>query len=131
MAITIKELQNRKTFLVHKFKAHSCTTDQIKFPSKLEKDCYLTLKSLQEQKKILFFLRQIGFDLPGGYRHFVDFLVFKENTAFFVESKGRDLAVGRMKREQVEELYNIKIHVVQNWKHLEKLIEHNFMEKNG
>lgn len=136
MAITIKELeklkkQKNKTFLIHKFKAVSCSVDQIKFPSKLERDCYLVLKKLQEEKKILFFLRQIGFDLPAGYRHFVDFLIFKEGTAFFVESKGRDLAVGRMKREQVEDLFNIKVHVVQNPRHLEKLIEFNFMGKDG
>lgn len=97
--------------LRHKFNAKRCETDNIKFPSKLERDCYLALKQLQKEGKILFFLRQIGFDLPAT-RYHVDFEVFYPDEVKFVESKGIDLEAGRLRRMQAEELYGIKIHVV-------------------
>lgn len=109
----------------HKFRALRCETDGIKFPSKLERSCYLALKSLQNQLIILFFLRQIQFDLPGGYKHFVDFAVFTPNYVHFIEAKGRDLAVGKMKREQVMQLYSVDIFVVKNARELTDLVLKN------
>jgi len=106
----------------HKFGAKRTSVKGIKFPSLLEARCYNVLNSMQESGKILFFLRQIPFDLPGNMKHFVDFLVFRENDILFIEAKGRDLAVGRNKRLQVEDLNNIDIHVVTNEKKILELI---------
>ena len=98
--------------LRHKFGARRCERDGIKFPSKLEADCHRELLRLQSLGLVRLFLRQPTFDLPGGFRHKVDFLVFTADSALFIEAKGKDLAMGRMKRLQVEELYGVAIHVV-------------------
>jgi len=96
----------------HKYGARPCAITGIKFPSQLEKNCYITFLSLKEQKKILFFLRQIPFDLVGGAKHQIDFMVFTPSDVLFFEAKGRDLPLGKLKRQQVEELYNIDINVI-------------------
>ena len=69
------------------------------------------LKDMEKKKEILFFLREVGLDLPGGSRHCVDYQVFTHEHVIFIEAKGRDLAMGKLKRKQSEEIYNIEIHV--------------------
>ncbi len=97
----------------HKFGAIRCEADDISFPSKLERSYFNQLKIRQKTGEILFFLRQVGFDLPGGARHFIDFVLFKnDGSVEFVECKGRDLPIGKLKREQVEALYPIEIKIV-------------------
>ena len=105
---------NYRSKTKHKHKAKPSVVDQIRFPSKLEANCYALLKRYQEEGKILFFLRQIGFDLPGKNRHFVDFQVFGHNDSIFVEAKGRDLSAGKLKRTMCEDLYKVNIHVVKS-----------------
>lgn len=111
---SLKCIMIKKSNINHKFKAKKCELDGIKFPSKLERDCYRVLCSLKEKGVILFFLRQASFDLPGGFMHKVDFQVFTQGNVLFIEAKGKDLAMGKMKREQVEDLYNIKIHIAKS-----------------
>lgn len=105
--------------IYHKYGAIRCEEDKIKFPSQLERNCYRVLKKLQEQGRILFFLRQIPFDIPGGFRHLVDFCVFLKEEVIFLEAKGRDLDVGRLKRLQVEDIYKIPVVVVTNSSQIE------------
>ncbi len=112
-----------KKKIKHKFKAKSCEYDDIKFPSMLERDCYKILKSLKEKGVIMFFLRQIGFDLPGGYVHKVDFAVFTPSCVLFIESKGKDLSLGKMKRKQVEDIYGIKIHLAKSSMDIIKILK--------
>lgn len=111
-----------KRRLKHKYGAKPCEKDFIKFPSQLERDCYLVLKQLVLANQILFFLRQIPFDLPGGYLHKVDFCLFTHDNAILIEAKGRDLITGRMKRKQVEDLYNLEIFVVNQAKDILKVL---------
>lgn len=125
MPITVAELRKLRHKPKHKFGAKPCKADGIHFPSKLERYCYESLKSLQKCGTILFFLRQVPFDIPGGHKHFVDFLIFTPNQCHFVEAKGRDLAVGKLKREQVEDLYGIDIFVVHNASELCELVLKN------
>ncbi len=101
-----------KRRILHKFKAIASYADKIRFPSKLERDCYNRLKQLQSQGKILFFIRQPSFDLPGGTKHSIDFEVFLPDEVKFLESKGRDLPLGKLKRLQVEELFGITVEVI-------------------
>lgn len=97
----------------HKFFAKRCEVDTIKFPSKLEASYYNKLKLMQKSGEIVFFNRQVIFDLPGGVKHIIDFLVWKaDGTAEFIEVKGRDLQAGINKRKMVEALYPIKIIIV-------------------
>lgn len=110
---TLEELKKLKRPVRHKFKAVSTKRDCIRFSSKLEAAYYVRLKLRQQAGEILFFLRQVGFDLPGGVRHFLDYVLFYvDGSVEFVEVKGRDLPVGKMKRKQVEDIYPIEIKVV-------------------
>jgi hypothetical protein len=60
-----------------------------------------------------FFLREVPFDLADGIKHRVDYLEFWHNGNIkFVEVKGKDLPLGKLKRKQVEELYGIAVEVV-------------------
>lgn len=97
----------------HKFKAISCEVDGKKFPSKLERAYYIELKQRQKAGEVIFFLRQTGFELPGGVKHFVDFTVFlADGTVEFVDTKGVDTPIGIAKRKMVEDLYPIKIKII-------------------
>ncbi len=93
-----------------KYNAVKTEVDGITFPSKKEAKIYQLLKL---RSGVKFILRQIPFDLPGGYRHKLDFMVFyHDGKVEWVEAKGMDLAMGRMKRKQVEVLYGITIEVI-------------------
>ena len=97
----------------HKFGAIRCSRGEIKFPSKLERAYFDQLKLRQQAGEVLFFLRQVGFDLPGGVRYFCDFEVFLNNGEVeFIDTKGVDTPISEMKRKQVEALYPIEIKVV-------------------
>lgn len=118
----IKSLKLKQNSFKHKFGAVRCERDNIKFPSKLERAVYDELVRLRKKGDIIFFLRQIPFDLPGGYKHFVDFLIFVEQNCYFIEVKGRDLSLGKLKREQVEDIYNLTIHVVRHSEEVEIIL---------
>ncbi len=100
--------------MVSKYFAKRCQSEGIKFPSLLERNCYLVLEQAVKDKKIDFFIRQVAFDLPGPFIHKIDFAIFSDKGVIFIEAKGKDLAIGKMKRLQVEEIYKIKIEVVKN-----------------
>lgn len=84
--------------------------DGLRFHSKLEAQHYEQLKLAKAGGLIRAFLRQVPFHLPGGVKHFVDWMVLYEGREpVFAESKGSDLPMGRLKRKQVQELYGVKI----------------------
>lgn len=115
MPITIddvKALRKRKVNK-HKFGAISCERDQKKFPSRLERRYYDQLKIRQASGEVVFFLRQIPFDLPGNVRYVCDFQVFlNDGTVQFVDTKGRDTTLSIAKRKMVEDLYPVTIEIV-------------------
>ena len=97
----------------HKFGAVRCERDGKKFPSKLEARYYDRLRLLQNSGQVLFFLRQIPFDLPGNTRYVCDFQVFYSNGDIsFVDTKGKDTTLSQTKRKMVEELYPVTIEIV-------------------
>lgn len=106
-----------------KYLAKRCESDGKKFPSLLERNCYNALMDLKESKDIHFFLRQVPFDLPGGSIHRVDFGIFCDNGVFFIEAKGKDLALGKLKRKQVIDLYNVDVFVVKNPGEIKLILE--------
>ena len=94
----------------HKFNAVPVEYDGIKFPSKKEGNYYLQLKALVKSGAMLFFLRQVPFHLPGEVVYRVDFQEFWANGEVrFIDVKGVDTPVSKMKRKQVEALYPVKI----------------------
>ena len=106
----------------HKYGAIACERDGRKFPSKLERSVYDRLKLLQKAGEIRFFLMQVPFHLPQG-KHVVDFCVFTDEHVIFLESKGRDTPLGKLKRETTENLYDIDIHVVKNALEIDKHLD--------
>ena len=100
--------------IYHKFNAIRTEIEGIKFASKKEADYYKELcLRRSEGGDIIFFLRQVPFHLPGGTKHIIDFVTFnRDGTVRFIEIKGYDTPMGKMKRKMVEELYPIKIEVI-------------------
>jgi len=97
----------------HKFNAVRCESDGKKFPSLLEKNYYNQLVFRQKAGDIVFFLRQISFDLPGNVHYRADFQIFNnDGTIDFVDTKGKDTPISIAKRKMVEELYPVKIKIV-------------------
>lgn len=94
----------------HKYNAKEEWKDGIRFSSKLEARCYEWLKLRQAAGNVLWFVRQVGFDLGGGVRHKVDFLaVLSTGGVELIEAKGRDIPEGRARRKMVEAKYGVKI----------------------
>lgn len=85
--------------------------DGILFDSKREAAYYQQLKLEQRAGEVVFFLRQVAFDLPGNLeRYWLDFLVFrKSGEVDCVDVKGVRTSAYRRKKRLVEELYPIKI----------------------
>jgi hypothetical protein len=96
----------------HKYNAQATWVDGIQFPSKLEARCYEELKLRQTAGEVLWFVRQVPFDIGGGVRHRVDFLAALSSGGIeLIEAKGRDLGEGKARRRQVEARYGVKIRV--------------------
>jgi hypothetical protein len=96
--------------LRHKFNAVRVEADGIKFSSKKECRRYLQLKNLQEQKEIIFFLRQVPFHLSGGVKYICDFVIFwTDGTVTIEDVKGMKTPLYIAKKKMVEASYPIKI----------------------
>lgn len=97
----------------HKFNAKPCEYDGKKFDSKKEARYYLSLKKRQEAGEVLFFLRQVPFDLPGNVKYRLDFLEFhSDGTVHAIDVKGFKTDIYILKKKQVEAVYPIIIEEV-------------------
>ena len=97
----------------NKYHAIKTVVDGITFDSKKEADYYCELKLRVLAGEIRYFLMQVPIRLPGGVKYRVDFLEFHaDGTEHYVDVKGHETKVFRMKKKQVEALYPIKIEVV-------------------
>lgn len=114
---------SREMSKIPKYRAKPTTIDGIRFHSKKEAEYYKMLKDKQSKGEIEYFLMQVPFRLPGGIRHYVDFMVIRREFANipikleyeeieYIECKGRDLPIGKLKRKQTEEIYGIEIKLV-------------------
>ena len=87
--------------------------DGIKFDSKKEAQYYDELKIRVKANEVLFFLRQVPFDLPGNVRYRVDFVEFLvDGNVRFIDVKGMKTKDFIMKKKQVESLYPVTIEVI-------------------
>lgn len=97
----------------HKFKAKPTEVDDIKFASRKEAKYYTELKLRQRNGEVLFFLRQVPVHLPGTTKYVVDFLVFlADGSVEFVDVKGMETDMFKLKKRQVEALYPFEIKIV-------------------
>jgi hypothetical protein len=90
----------------------------ITFKSKKEANKAAELDLAKQAGEIKGYLMQVPFILPGKtksgrpIRHYVDFGIIElDDRMTWLECKGRDLELGRLKRAQCEEIYGIKIKV--------------------
>ena len=96
----------------HKYNAVRTNIDGIKFDSKREAQYYQELKYRVMAGEVVFFLRQVPFDLPGNTKYRVDFMEFHaDGTVHCIDIKGMETAMFKLKKKQVESLYPVKIEV--------------------
>ena len=89
------------------------TVDGITFASKAEARYYGELCLSQKAGNVLMFLCQVPIRLPGGVKYVCDFVVFyPDGEIRWVDVKGRETDMFRLKKKQVEDLYPIEIEVV-------------------
>ena len=99
--------------LKHKYHAKKTIRDGLNFPSRLEAKHYDQLKTMQAAGEILFFLRQIPFDLPGNTKYRADFMLFfTDGHVEIWDSKGVLTTDFIMKKKVVEALYPVEIKIV-------------------
>jgi hypothetical protein len=97
----------------HKFHAISCERDGKRFPSKAERAYYDKLCILKKSGDVIFFLRQVPFDLPGENTYRADFMVFySDGTVRVVDVKGVETEVFKVKKRLLEETYPFKLEIV-------------------
>jgi hypothetical protein len=95
---------------VNKYHNVITTVDNIKFRSKREANFYNTLKLLQKKGHVIYFHRQVRFDLPGNTAYYADFQVFnKDKTITYFDVKGKRLPAYIKNKKQVEALYPVEI----------------------
>jgi len=99
--------------LKHKFNAKQTKVGDKKFSSKKEAAYFVKLQMLQKSGELLFFLDQVPFRLPGNKTYRLDFMEFwADGNVILTEVKGLMTPVARIKIDQVEEIYNVKINIV-------------------
>lgn len=114
------EFQKRRSGVVappkaSKYHAVPAVVDGKRFDSRLEARRYEALLLLWKAGEILWFIRQVPFDLPGGRKYRADFLiVWKDQRVTVEDTKGVDTAMSKLKRDQVQELYGITIELVRS-----------------
>jgi hypothetical protein len=95
-----------------KYHNQPTVVDGIRFDSKREARYYEDLKLRKAAGEVSYWLRQVPLHLPGGTRYVVDFLVFFTDAVrspAFVDVKGRETQVFRLKRREVQHHYPIKV----------------------
>ena len=96
-----------------KYNAKKTQVDGKTFDSIKEANYYCELKIRQRDGEILFFLRQVPFDLPGNVKYRLDFLEFHtDGTVHAVDVKGMRIEMYKLKKKQVEALYPVEIEEV-------------------
>jgi len=97
----------------HKFNAVRTERDGLNFDSKKEARYYDQLKLRVASGEVLFFLRQVPFDLPGKVKYRCDFQEFHaDGTVHFIDVKGKQTDDFIMKKKMVESLYPVEIEIV-------------------
>lgn len=97
----------------HKYHAIRTEIDGLKFDSKAEARYYRDLCLLKKAGEVVFFLRQVPFDLPGSVKYRCDFEVFyTDGHVEFVDVKGFSTPTFKMKKKMVEALYPVEIKLV-------------------
>ncbi len=114
----------------HKYKAKPQKVNGQKYRSKLEMQIDGLLKTLWQSKEIMGYYREIPIELPaltpkGKHRkHYIDFEVSTaDGKTLYIEAKGHETPLGKLKRELTEYILRQKIHVCKNQNDVLKVIQ--------
>lgn len=84
------------------------TVDDMTFDSKLEWRCFEWLSLRKTEGEVLWFVRQVPFELEGGVVYRADFLVvLAAGGVDVLDAKGKDTQASRNKRKQVRARYGV------------------------
>ena len=83
--------------------------DGIRYDSKLEAQCALELDLLRRIGEILWFIRQVNFELEGGVRYRCDFLAMKPTGALVIDATGMMTQAKKNKLKQMKARYGITV----------------------
>lgn len=110
-----REVSSKAVPPVSKYRNEPTTVDGIRFDSKREARYYEQLKIRKAAGEVDYWLRQVPVHLPGGTKYVVDFLVFfidPDRAPEYVDVKGRETPVFRLKKREVEHHYPFRIVLV-------------------
>lgn len=97
----------------HKFNAQRTEALGRKYDSKKEARYAQQLELRRRSGEVLFWLEQVPLRLPGNTKYVVDFQIFwASGEVSFVDVKGMQTEVFKLKKRQVEALYPIEVEVV-------------------
>jgi hypothetical protein len=110
-----REIATKQDSKPNKYHNHPTTVDGIRFDSKKEARFYEQLKIRKALGEVSYWLRQVPVHLPGGSRYVVDFLVIYTDEQLapeYIDVKGRETQVFRLKKREIEHHYPIRIKCV-------------------
>lgn len=109
------EITTKPSTKPNKYHNHPTTVDGIRFDSKKEARYYEQLLIRKKLGEVSYFLMQVPLRLPGGSKYVVDFVTFFTDPGKqpdYVDVKGRETQVFRLKKREVEHHYPIRIRCV-------------------
>jgi hypothetical protein len=113
MGLSIEEFKKLKVKKKNKYGNKKVVIDDIPFDSTKEGAYYEKLKLAKKSGELINFYMQVPFRLPGKTTYWLDFLeIWKNALIRHVDVKAVETSVFKIKKRQVEEIYNIKIEVV-------------------
>lgn len=86
------------------------TVDGYRFDSKLEARCFQELRLRRMAGEVLWFTRQVPFELPGGVRYRADFLaVLRGGGVEVIDATGFVTSTKKLKLKQVKAIYGVEV----------------------
>lgn len=83
--------------------------DGIRFASRLEARCYQWLMLRWKAGDLLWFVRQVNFDLPGGVKYRADFVVVCKDGVEVIDAKGMLTPDCKNKLKQMKAVHGIDV----------------------
>lgn len=125
-------MRHRHPFKKTKFNAKRTERDGFSFDSEAEAEYYDHLKELKESGEILFFLRQVPFDLRDGEKYRTDFQIFWANGEItFEDVKGMETPEFIRKKKVVERMYPVEIEIIKKRKRKAGIVWQRSKKESG
>lgn len=97
----------------HKFRAKRVERGGRSFPSEAEAEFFDKLEREKATGRVIFFLCQVPFHLPGGVKYFLDYMAFNfDGSCDCWEVKGFPTPEFKIKKKLVEAEYPVRIRCV-------------------